>query len=323
MQNVVYIKHFENGKVYVGITNDFKRRMCQHRNVEPRYKHLPLYKAMDKYDHYTEIVFESELYQDILEMEKIVIQNFKDIGVELYNITEGGSGMLGFRHSEETKQRLREMNTGENNPMYGKKLSEETKIKLREALGEKGYWYGKKLPYETRLKISEATSGEKNHFFNKKHSEETKKKIGESQPDKRGDKSPRANPKEYYEINSSRRDKFKRTCKRMGWNYLNFEEVLSDDIYVSPKGIVYKKYFYIYKSEDYERQVDWSTTSNRPREYYETNAVLRSGFKEKCKREGWNILDFTEIFSGEWYHFPSNPDRKIGKYFYKYEGGVE
>ena len=35
-------------------------------------------------------------------------------------MTDGGLGRLGLKHTEETKQKLREANLGEKNPMYGK-----------------------------------------------------------------------------------------------------------------------------------------------------------------------------------------------------------
>lgn len=40
---------------------------------------------------------------------------------------------LGQTHTEETKEKLRELNLGENNPMYGKHHSDETKAKMRQA----------------------------------------------------------------------------------------------------------------------------------------------------------------------------------------------
>ena len=58
--------------------------------------------------------------------------------------------------------------TGENNPMYGKKLSEEQKLKL-----------------------SENSRGSKNSFYGKKHTEETKNKIGQKNHEHmKGDKNP-------------------------------------------------------------------------------------------------------------------------------------
>ena len=84
--NVVYIKHFENGKKYVGITNNFERRMDRHEKDARYGSTLPVHRAMRKYSHETEIVFESECYDDVLKYEQIIIQNFKDLGYELYKI---------------------------------------------------------------------------------------------------------------------------------------------------------------------------------------------------------------------------------------------
>lgn len=244
--NVVYVKHFENGKKYVGATNNFKRRMQEHNKRARRGDTAPLYIAMRKYEHETEIVFESEDYDEVLKYERIVIKNFKDLGYELYNLTEGGKGMLGHSHTDETKQKMRE-----------------------------------------------------NHY------------------DSSGQNSGNAHPIEYYETHTSRRDKFKRTCQRMGWNYDNFEEVESDETYVSPKGRISKKYYYIYKGEDYIREIDWSKTNVRPVEYYEYTPTLRSVFKEYCERHNLNFDDFEEIFSGEYRYYKSGS--KIGKYFYVYK----
>jgi group I intron endonuclease len=64
--------------------------------------------------------------------------------------------------------------TGEKHPMFGKKHTEETKEKMREAhLGDKNYFYGKSHTDKTKQKISEANKG-------KTHSEETKQRMSES-----------------------------------------------------------------------------------------------------------------------------------------------
>lgn len=117
INNIVYIKHFDNGKKYIGITNNFKRRMYEH--IKSAYKNnskLPVHNAMRKYNHTTEIVFMSNCYDDVLKMEKIIIKNFKDIGIDLYNITDGGEGSLGLKVSNETKLKISNSLKGNNNP---------------------------------------------------------------------------------------------------------------------------------------------------------------------------------------------------------------
>ena len=82
-----------------------------------------------------------------------------------FNFTEGGDGISGFKHSEETKQKI-----SKNNARYwkGKKCSEEARQKMSEAQK------GKTFSEETRKKISKSLKG-------KTFSEETRKKISKSQ----------------------------------------------------------------------------------------------------------------------------------------------
>ena len=66
---------------------------------------------------------------------------------------------------EETREKLRQANkrrktfpdmSGENNPMFGKKLTEEIKEKIRQSR------IGQKPSEETRLKLSQSRTGDKN-----------------------------------------------------------------------------------------------------------------------------------------------------------------
>ena len=69
--------------------------------------------------------------------------------------------------SEETRRKISEANSGENNPMYGRHFSEEQKKKMSEALK------GRILSEETKNMISKARVG-------KHHSEETRKKLSKA-----------------------------------------------------------------------------------------------------------------------------------------------
>lgn len=68
------------------------------------------------------------------------------------------------------------------------KHTEESKKKMSEAqTGEKAYWYGKHHSEESKQKMSDNHadfSGENNPNFGKHHSEETKKKMSENRPSK-------------------------------------------------------------------------------------------------------------------------------------------
>jgi len=77
----------------------------------------------------------------------------------LRNLTNGGDGIIGFKHSDGTKNKMR------------KPKSENHKQKLRIAQT------GKKRTEEHKINISKSHSKEKHPLFGKKHSEETKIKI--------------------------------------------------------------------------------------------------------------------------------------------------
>jgi len=75
---------------------------------------------------------------------------------------------IGKHHSEETKQKLRLINLGENNPMFGKHLSEETKHKIGKSVKRR------KDSNETKIRKSNAT---KNFWANEKNRKERSEKI--------------------------------------------------------------------------------------------------------------------------------------------------
>ena len=75
-----------------------------------------------------------------------------------YNETFGGEGANGYKHTEKTLEHLREINSGENNPLYGMTASLETREKMSAAHRGKhtGGW---KQSEQAKQKISEAMTG--------------------------------------------------------------------------------------------------------------------------------------------------------------------
>ena len=131
-----------------------------------------------------EEAFRHEIYM-------IVVLGRKDLGTGiLHNRTNGGEGVSGYTHNEETRKKISEMIKGENNPNYGKEMSKEHKQKISEA------HIGKTLSDEHKLKLSEALKGKSRseeskrkqsearkgntNWLGKTHSEETKRKLSEA-----------------------------------------------------------------------------------------------------------------------------------------------
>lgn len=93
------------------------------------------------------------------DLEIALIAKFRQQGVILCNMTDGGEGTSGWKPSAETRQKRSKAMMGENNPSFGKKASAESRKRQGEAQK------GKKASAEARKKQSEAKKGEKNSNF--------------------------------------------------------------------------------------------------------------------------------------------------------------
>ena len=181
----VYRHISPSGKIYIGITSrDPKRRW----NCGKSYEHcVKFYAAIQKYgwDNIKhEILFTSLSEERAKKLEIELIRHYKWMSIS-YNLTDGGDGWLGYHHSDVTKEKLSLLNSGENNPMYGKHLSEEAKQKLREQnLGELNPMFGKAHSEEAKQNISQKNKKPKPEGFGDKIRKARSKPI--EQYDKEG-----------------------------------------------------------------------------------------------------------------------------------------
>ena len=106
---------------------------------------------------------EEELVFWLKEWEKYYIEKY-DSFHNGYNSTLGGEGSTGYKHTQETKNKMSEIHKGEKHHFYGK-------------TGEKAICYGR--------------NGEKHPMYGKHHTDESKKKMSESHKGKMtGEKNP-------------------------------------------------------------------------------------------------------------------------------------
>lgn len=171
-------------KYYIGITDNIRGRMFSHFRSGSL-----VCEALWKYDDWTIEILHTSKDRDtanLLEIEEI--RHYNSVAPNGYNLSRGGEGSSGYKHTEEAKEKMK-----------GRKHSEEWKKENSERMQGNQHLLGKKLlshskwmkennptkRLEVRAKISKAGKG-------RKHSEETKKKcrnakIGNKNPMKRKD----------------------------------------------------------------------------------------------------------------------------------------
>lgn len=172
MNNIIcgiyMIQNKVNGNIYIGqsvdVYNRWKEHLCALRGGYHFNNHL-----QRSWNKHNECDFEfsivEECSEDKLDDKEIYWISNCDSYNNGYNQTKGGGGMRGFKHSDETKQKISESTKGVNAPWYGKQHSEETKAKIGIASKERFVdpenhpMYGKQHTTESKEKMRESHTG--------------------------------------------------------------------------------------------------------------------------------------------------------------------
>lgn len=161
-----------NGKYYVGSSKNIKRRWRYHKEDLLKNKHHSRY-LQRNWNKYGSEAFDFVIVEkDIAEKDLLLTeQKYLDVAKLEKDICFNSSFIAGkVEFTNEIREKIRKSNTG-------KKHSEETKQKLRE-ISLKQFENG--MPEETKRKLSEANKGRiLSRGKGWHHTEEAKKKIGE------------------------------------------------------------------------------------------------------------------------------------------------
>lgn len=188
---------------YVGATANLPRRVKQHLSGRSNHrKDIWLASLGYNVDFVVLEKVESGMRD---EAERYWVEHYRRVGVDLYNETDGGSGMLGRPHKETTKQRISKGNRGKkrtsemvaamelrvSNPSpetrermsaakRGKRLDAEAKANLSMLLMGNQRAKGYRHTPEALAKISQSSKLKK-PFMGRKHTDESKALMSEFQ----------------------------------------------------------------------------------------------------------------------------------------------
>lgn len=169
---IIYkVTNIVNGKIYIGqtITTLANRKRCHINSSKLANCSCYFHKALKKYGEKNfiwEVLDHCNSKKELNEMEFHYIKQYNSFGVTGYNLTFGGEGSIGYKHSSINRAKMSDASfRSDNHVNRGKPLSEEWRKRISEAQK------GKVISEETRRKISASKKGMlvgKDSHFSKK-----------------------------------------------------------------------------------------------------------------------------------------------------------
>lgn len=170
-----------NGKMYVGQTQrTFGIRTKQHLNRSDTYFDKALAKyGLNNFSYW--ILDRGSTLEELNEKERYWITEYDCLWPNGYNLTVGGDGVKGYRHTDEYKRKMSDAmkgkGTGKDNHFYGKRHTIKSIKKMSE-------YQSNRWTVEARKELSESYKGkfvgEDNPFYKKKHKQSSKDKMSKA-----------------------------------------------------------------------------------------------------------------------------------------------
>lgn len=151
-----------SGKVYIGITSNIKVRWSnngyRYTTYNSIFKHAILKYGWDNIKH--EILFDNLTKEEACKLEQKLIKHYKDLNIS-YNITDGGEGALGRKHSQETIQKIRNSSKGWSKASIEASVNSPKRRSTSLSNLEKAHqkWIGQQHSEKTKQKIREKAKG--------------------------------------------------------------------------------------------------------------------------------------------------------------------
>jgi len=225
LQTGIYgIVNLVNWKIYIGKTKNIRKRWGGHRNKLERKTHdnEHFQNAWYKYggDNFKVVIIEECLDEELIEKEIFYISFYSTANREFgYNMTTGGDGIPGHRHTDETKIKISNSQKGRvqsKEQIQKRKITienwtdEEKEIaRINSSNGHKG----QVVSQEQREKLSKLYKGKPSKRINYVTKEETKLKISIAMTGKT--KTEESKQKQRETIKNKTEEEKKESRKRM------------------------------------------------------------------------------------------------------------
>lgn len=122
ISGIYVIRNTLNDKVYIGKSVDYEKRIYEHKRrlINNNHDNIYLQRSWNKYgeDAFNFSLIEECEEEYLNDREILYIKMFESNTINKgYNLTAGGDGATGYRHTEETKKKLSEMQIGKKLPL--------------------------------------------------------------------------------------------------------------------------------------------------------------------------------------------------------------
>ena len=190
---------FEHEPIYIGKGTESrpKRHLFLYKRSSIRFYNKLKSIVRDGHDPLYQILYKNLTEVDSFLEEKrlILLIGRVESGGTLLNLSDGGEGQSGFKHSEESKKKT-STSIRNNKEWLDYMKSDEFSDKVSKSLmGHEGYGKGVPRKDEVKDKIRNSVTGDKNHFFGKTHSKQSKEKMSFKRKGKMNSNSKRYNIK--------------------------------------------------------------------------------------------------------------------------------
>lgn len=136
----IHLRDDTDTPFYVGIGSDTNGKYQRAYDEAPNSRKNPhWYNIVNKVGHTVIIVMDNVSWEEACDEEKRLIKQYGRVsdGGILTNITDGGDGVWGMKQKPAVLDKLSKGNTGQLNPMWGKKHTEESREKMGVNKGRK------------------------------------------------------------------------------------------------------------------------------------------------------------------------------------------